>query len=111
MPPITAEANRKQRLERAAEIERRSREIELRDLQSRVRSQQVWQTGVQSAVRNTVAYRNRQTLMNELEAMINPPPPAPEPTVVYVEAAEGSDQLGTPDFNPKLWMQKSRSWF
>jgi len=51
--------------------------------------------------------------MDELDATINPPAPPqePEPTVVYVEAAEGSDQLGTSDFNPKRWMQKSRSWF
>jgi hypothetical protein len=50
-------------------------------------------------------------LLNELEAAINPPPPPPEPEVIYVEAAEGSDQLGASDFDYKLWMQKPRSWF
>jgi hypothetical protein len=51
--------------------------------------------------------------MGQLERMINPPQPQPEPEpeVVHVEAAEGSDQLGTSDFNPKLWMQKPRSWW
>jgi hypothetical protein len=56
--------------------------------------------------------RRRQTLMGKLEKMLAPPPePSPEPDVIYVEAVEGSDQLGTSDFNPKLWMQKPRSWF
>jgi hypothetical protein len=41
--------------------------------------------------------------------MIYPPPPEPE--VVNVKAVEGSDQLGTSNFNPKLWMQKPRSWW
>jgi hypothetical protein len=43
--------------------------------------------------------------------MLSPPAPPPEPEVIYLEAAEKSDQLGTPDFNPKLWMQKPRLWF
>jgi hypothetical protein len=50
-------------------------------------------------------------VLNEVSNYFNPPAPPPEPEVIYVEAAEGSDQLGTPDFNPKLWMQKPRSWF
>jgi hypothetical protein len=50
--------------------------------------------------------------MGELDAMINPQPqPEPEPEVIYVEAAEGSDQLGTSDFNPALWMHRPRSWW
>jgi hypothetical protein len=59
-------------------------------LQSRVRSYQVWQTSVQQAVRNAVAYQNRQTLMNELEAMISPPQSQsePEPEVIDVEQPE-----------------------
>jgi hypothetical protein len=53
-----------------------------------------------------------QSLYGELEKMLSPPPPPPpEPEVVYVEAAEGSDQLGASDFNPKLWMQKPRPWW
>ena len=58
----------------------------------------------------TIAAQQRQALLADLERHFNPPPP-PEPEVVYVEAVEGLDQLGTSDFNPKLWMQKPRSWF
>jgi hypothetical protein len=60
---------------------------------------------------DSIATRQRQALLADVERHFNPPPPAPEPEVVYVEAVEGSDQLGTSDFNPKLWMQKPRSWF
>jgi hypothetical protein len=49
-------------------------------------------------------------LAADLENSTNPPP-APEPEVIYIQATEGSDQLGTSDFNPKLWMQKPRPWF
>jgi hypothetical protein len=73
--------------------------------------QQAWQRDVDAAARNAVAIRQRQALLADVERHFNPPPPSPEPTVVYVEAAEGSDQLGTSDFNPKLWMQKPRSWW
>jgi hypothetical protein len=60
------------------------------------------------AVRQTIADQQRQALLTEIDGIVNPPP---EPDVIYVEAAEGSDQLGTSDFNPKLWMQKPRSWW
>src|SRR5262249_41806449 len=77
-----------------------------------VMANQVWQSGVQRAVRHTIADQQQQALLADLERHFNPPPPpAPEPEVVYVEAVEGSDQLGTSDFNPKLRMQKPRSWF
>jgi len=106
-----AESNRKARLERQEQIAREIRNREVRDLQLRAARADRWQRDVENAYRNTVAYRQRQTLLNELESAINPPAPPPEPEIVYVEAAEGSDQLGTSDFDPKLWMQKSRSWF
>jgi len=48
--------------------------------------------------------------MGELERMINPPAP-PEPEVIYVEPYEGSDQLGTGDYNHDLWMKKPRPWW
>ena len=107
----TAEANRKARQERAAEIERKSRELELRDLRRKVTQQGWWQEHVDRAANNAMAIRSQNAAIASLEAMINPPAPPPEPTVIYVEAAEGSDQLGTSDFNPKLWMQKPRSWW
>jgi hypothetical protein len=62
-------------------------------------------------MQNQAAYQARQTLLSELEAMINPPAPPTEPSVVYVKAEEGSDELGTADFNIELWSKKPRSWF
>jgi hypothetical protein len=103
-----AEVNRKARLERSAEIERQTREIELRDLQTRDRLHQVWQTGVQNAVRQTIAANQQTSLMAELEKMLTPPAPPPEPEnvteIIYTSEDEaGSPHLGDRDFNPKLW--------
>jgi hypothetical protein len=108
-----AESNRKARLERQAIINQQVRDREIADLRLQTAQQRGWMNNVENAARNAVQQRYRQTLMGELDAMINPaqPQPPPEPEVIYVEAAEGSDQLGTSDFNPKLWMQKPRSWF
>ena len=106
-----AEANRKARQERAAEIEREARNHQLCDLQMRTAKTDSWQQTADRAMRNAAAYQQRQTLMNELEAMINPPAPPPEPTLVYVEAEEGSDELGTADFNIERWSKKPRSWW
>ena len=109
---IVAEQGRqKAARERRDEISRLTQERTLSDLRLNAVRQYAWRSDVQRAVQNASAYKQRQTLMNELEAAINPPPPPPEPQIVYVDAAEGSDQLGTSDFNPKLWMQKPRSWF
>jgi hypothetical protein len=80
-----AEANRRARLQRQAEIDRQVQRTELADLKFQVRSHQVWQTGVQNAVRQTIADPYRNTLMGELDAMINPPQPPPEPEVIEVE--------------------------
>jgi len=63
------------------------------------------------AAHNAAAYQAQQTLMSELEKMLVPAPQPPEPTVVVVESADGSDELGTRDFNHERWMQKSRSWW
>jgi hypothetical protein len=73
-----------------------------------------WSTkaGLETSREQRRAIRKDCRLPVEVESAINPqPPPEPEPTVVYVEATEGSDQLGTTDFNPKLWMQKPRPWW
>ena len=103
-----AEANRKARIERAAEIERQTREIELRDLQSRVRSHQAWQSGVQNAVRKNIADQYRNTLMGELDAMINPPPPPPpeEPIVVVADDRLGSPNYFDDNYNPNYYHDK-----
>jgi hypothetical protein len=52
--------------------------------------------------------QHHAAMIADIERHFNPPTPAPGPEVIYVEATEGSDQLGTSDFNPKLWMQKPR---
>jgi hypothetical protein len=95
-------------------IDRESSRRQLTDMQLRVAQQQSWQRNVEQAMRNTMAYQARQTLMSELESMINPPAPPPEPepqTVVYVSEDEaGSSHFG-PDFNPKLWNKKINPWW
>jgi len=103
-----AENNRRARIERQERINREVSEREIADLRFQVRQNQVWQSGVQRAVRNTIADQQRQTLMGELEKMLSPPAPPPEPEnlteIVYVsEDEQGSPHLGHRDFNPRLW--------
>ena len=106
-----SERNRVARLQLRREYQerqdRQSHDNDLTALRFEANQSAMWR----NAVRNTLAYQTRQTLINELEAAMNPPPPPPAPDVIYVEAVEGSDQLGSSDFNPTLWMQKSRSWW
>ena len=108
---LAAQEREKAQRERRERIDREARQRELADLRFQVRSHQVSQSGVQNAVRQTIATQQQQALLADLERHFNPPPPPPEPEVIYVEPVEGSDQLGTSDFNPTLWMQKSRSWW
>ena len=81
-----AERNRVARL--ARQIDRDVQRSELADLRFQSAQHQGWQRNVDNAARKAIAYRQRETLMSELDALVSPPPP-PEPTVVYVEAAEG----------------------
>jgi hypothetical protein len=54
-----------------------------------------------------MANQYRQTLMGELDAMINPPPAPSEPEVANVTEDEmGSPNIGDPDFNPGYWLHK-----
>jgi hypothetical protein len=46
--------------------------------------------------------------LDELQRRFNPPPPAPEPEVIYVEAEEGTGRLGYADFSPDLLKQPMR---
>jgi hypothetical protein len=49
--------------------------------------------------------------MDDLDRTINPPT-APEPTTIIVEQqSEGSAELGSADFDPKLFARKPRSWW
>jgi hypothetical protein len=102
-----AEANRKARLERQEQIARQVREREMADLQFKVRSHQVWQNHVDAAARIAVHQRQHQTLMGELEKMLSPPAPPPEPEPVDVADDDlGSPNIGDPDFNPGYWLHK-----
>jgi hypothetical protein len=105
------EANRKRTLERQEQISRQVRDREIADLRLQTAQQRGWMINAENSARNAVAVRQRQVLIADIESHFNPPPPPPEPEVIYVEGVEGSDQLGTSDFNPTLWMQKSRSWW
>ena len=68
------------------------------------------------AAGNALAYRARQTLMNELEALLDPQAPPSEPEVltenVYVSEDEArSPNLGDRDFSVDAFMKKPRSWW
>jgi hypothetical protein len=60
-----------------------------------------WSDGVTS---KRAAYKQRETLIGELEKMLTPPAPPPEPIteVVVVEEDQGPPKLGYPDL---------RRWF
>ena len=81
---IANETARKARLARNAEIDRQVRQREMADLRMKVTQQGWWQTRVDAAANAANRQRYNETLMGQLDALINPPP-EPEPTVVYVE--------------------------
>jgi hypothetical protein len=103
-----AEANRKRTLERQAQIDKAANQSALADLQFRVRSHQVWQTGVQNAVRNQMAEQYRHTLMGELDALVSPTQPQPPDTDDVIIASDdlGSPNIADENFNPGYWLQK-----
>jgi hypothetical protein len=39
------------------------------------------------------------------------PPPPPAPTTVVVSESDGSEDFGSPNFDPAKWMKKPRSWW
>jgi Asp-tRNA(Asn)/Glu-tRNA(Gln) amidotransferase A subunit family amidase len=104
-----AAANRKRRLEREAEISRQVRDREIRDLRFQSAQHQAWQNSVTSSFRQTLANRQRQATIAEIDAIINPPAPtpAPEPQVVYIEQPTEN----TTGLLPKLDYPKLRSWW
>jgi hypothetical protein len=111
---IAAEqARQKARREMRERGRERQREQQIAELHFRARQAEIWQSNVEAAARNSVAYQQRQTLMNQLEHMINgpAPPPEPGPEQTIVVSDEGSPDLGTRDFDPKAWMKKPRAWF
>jgi hypothetical protein len=97
-----AEDNRRARekahQEYLARQERQGHSNVLAVLQSEAQQSAAWR----NAVRNAIAYQNRMTLMNELEAALAPPapPPSPEPTtVVVVEGEQEQPKLGYPNLH------------
>jgi hypothetical protein len=109
-----AEENRLARLARQQRITAEVREREIADLRLQSTRHQAWQRNVDAAARNAIAYKQRQTLLGELEKMLSPPAPPPPPEaeqIVYVSEDEGSPDLGDRDFNVKAWMKKSRPWW
>jgi hypothetical protein len=103
-----AERNRVARLE----LQKRQREQDLErrlvGLQIRARQQEVWQSNVENAARTGIAQRYRNSLMGELDAMINPPQPQREPeSVVFVaDDGLGSPNIADDNFNAGYWLNK-----
>lgn len=80
--------------ERAKATIERIRERQSADLERRVRQQELWQQSAEQAAYNAARQHYRQTLMAELDAMINPPQPQPEPEpTVIVEQEEDSGSV------------------
>jgi Skp family chaperone for outer membrane proteins len=100
-----AEAARKARLERSAEIDRKTKEIELANLRREVTKQSWWQSSLDQAIRRQRSLEYRNSLMGELDQMIAQPTPEPEP-VDESEPDLGSPNIADPNFNPGYWLQK-----
>jgi hypothetical protein len=64
------------------------------NLKSQVAQSRAWQQNVEVAHANAVRQQYRQSLLDDLKAIVNPPQ-SPEPTVVVVESEE----------------EESRQWF
>jgi hypothetical protein len=101
------EANRKARLALQERQRERDREQQLVGLSIRARQQEVWASNVENAARIGLAQRYRNTLMGELDAMINLPQPEP----ISSDEIIASDDLGSPNiaddnFNAGYWLQK-----
>jgi hypothetical protein len=102
-----AERNRQLRLEQEKRNQERQREQTLVGLQIRATQQEVWANNVETAARAGLMQRQRQALMNELDAMIAPAPtPEPEQTVAVADDGLGSPNIADEDFNPRYWLRK-----
>jgi len=92
---------------RQREIDRETIRLGLLNLQRSAARQDTFVRNVENAQRNALAYQQRQTILSNLEAMINPPEPPPE-RVVVVEKDEEDDTfcgVKVPRPNPR------RSWW
>jgi hypothetical protein len=83
------------------------REGQIAELHFRARQAEIWRSNVEAAARNAVAIRQQQALLADVERHLIPPPPRPEPEVVYV----AGDRLGSPNYfddnyNPNYYHDK-----
>jgi hypothetical protein len=53
---------------------------------------------------------NRAQIIADIERHLMNPPTPPEPTIIYVEADQGTGRLGHSDFDPRLMAQPLRWW-
>jgi hypothetical protein len=94
------ETAREARLARQQEIDRLVREKELRSLRLEVSRQSWWQNQVEAATRNAARQQYTNSLMGELEKMLAPPAPPPEPEIIY---AEPEEEVGICGIKPVRW--------
>jgi hypothetical protein len=105
-----AEAARQR--ERQEQFTRELHQRELRDMRFQLTQAKSRQRNVENATNQAVRQQYRQTLLGELDAMINPPQPEPEPEPqIIVVSDEGSPELGSPDFDVGAFNKKSRRWW
>jgi hypothetical protein len=99
-----AERNRVARIELQERQRERDREQQLVGLHIRAKQQEIWQSNVESAARIGLAQQYRNTLMGELDAMINPPQPQPPPESEVIEVEQPAEETG-------LEYPKLHRWF
>jgi hypothetical protein len=89
----------------------RQRETDILDLKIKTGQATGWITGVENNARIGQYFRQRQALVDELDAIVNPPPtpePETEPEPVYPE----NPKIGDPDFYAKWNARRPlRSWY
>jgi hypothetical protein len=66
---------------------------------------------VVAEARRNAAIQQRQALIADLDASINPPPAPEAPVIIVEQQSEGSPELGSADFDPTLFARKPRSWW
>jgi hypothetical protein len=98
--------------ERSEHFTRELHQRELRDMRFQITQAKAWQRNVDDFANRAVRQQYRQTLVGELDAMINPPQPEPEPEPqIIMVSDEGSPELGSPDFDVRVFNKKSRRWW
>jgi hypothetical protein len=102
---VTAAAAREKARQDYIARQERQRDQQISQLHYRARQAELWQSNVDAAAYNNVQQRYRQTLMGELDAMINPPQP-PEPVEVIEPDPLGSPNFFDDDYNANYYADK-----